>query len=75
MSEEIKHDETIEAQDNVNPQEVKPEAVAPEEDDKVLATAVQVQRIPKFKKKVCRFCEDPNVAIDYKNPDLLVRFI
>ncbi|MEJ5362927.1 MAG: 30S ribosomal protein S18 [Spirochaetota bacterium] len=75
MSEEIKHDETIESQDNINLQEVKPEAVAPEDDDKVLATAVQVQRIPKFKKKVCRFCEDPNLAIDYKNPDLLVRFI
>ncbi|MEW6525888.1 MAG: 30S ribosomal protein S18 [Spirochaetota bacterium] len=75
MSEEIKHDETIDSQDNINLQEAKPEAVAPEDDDKVLATAVQVQRIPKFKKKVCRFCEDPNLAIDYKNPDLLVRFI
>lgn len=75
MSEEIKHDETIDSQDNINLQEAKPEAIAPEDDDKVLATAVQVQRIPKFKKKVCRFCEDSNLAIDYKNPDLLVRFI
>jgi len=76
MSEEIKRDETIEALENIKPQEVKPETVeASEDDDKVLATAVQVQRIPKFKKKVCRFCEDPNLAIDYKNPDLLVRFI
>ncbi|MGQ9844014.1 MAG: 30S ribosomal protein S18 [Spirochaetota bacterium] len=76
MSEEMKRDETINAQETVNSQEEKLEAVsAPEDDDKVLTTAVQVQRIPKFKKKVCRFCEDPNLAIDYKNPDLLVRFI
>jgi ribosomal protein S18 len=75
MSEEIKHEDTIQAQENIQPEEIKPEAIAPEDDDKVLATAVQVQRIPKFKKKVCRFCEDSNLAIDYKNPDLLVRFI
>lgn len=33
------------------------------------------QRIPRFKKKVCRFCENPELVIDYKNPDLLERFI
>ncbi len=75
MSEEIKHDETIQAQENIHPEAIKPEVTVPEDDDKTLAAAVQVQRIPKFKKKVCRFCEDPNLAIDYKNPDLLVRFI
>ncbi len=74
MSEEIKKDDTIQAQENIS-EEVKPDAVAPEEDEKALAAAVQVQRIPKFRKKVCRFCEDPNLPIDYKNPDLLVRFI
>ncbi len=33
------------------------------------------QRFPRFKKKVCRFCENPELVIDYKNPDLLERFI
>ncbi len=27
------------------------------------------------KKRVCRFCNDKNIAIDYKNPDLLISFI
>ncbi len=84
MSEEIKHDDTIQAQKNISeeikpdtivPEEVKTDVVKPEEDEKALSAAVQVQRIPKFRKKVCRFCEDPNLLIDYKNPDLLVRFI
>lgn len=33
------------------------------------------QRFPRFRKKVCRFCENPEIKIDYKNPDLLERFI
>jgi small subunit ribosomal protein S18 len=75
MSEEINQDETIQAQENIIPEDTKSSEVARHSEDKALSAAVQVQRIPKFKKKVCRFCEDPNVAIDYKNPDLLVRFI
>ncbi len=27
------------------------------------------------RKKVCRFCADPSLVIDYKNPDLLKNFI
>lgn len=27
------------------------------------------------KKKFCRFCADPSVKIDYKNPDLLKQFL
>ncbi len=35
----------------------------------------QGQRTPRFRKKVCRFCLDKNIAIDYKKVDLLERFI
>lgn len=27
------------------------------------------------KKKVCKFCADPSLKIDYKNPDLLKTFL
>lgn len=27
------------------------------------------------RKKVCRFCADSNLVLDYKNPDLLKQFI
>jgi small subunit ribosomal protein S18 len=32
-------------------------------------------RMPRFKKKVCMFCQDKNAAADYKRPDILERFI
>ncbi len=32
-------------------------------------------RMPRFKKKICIFCQDKNIAIDYKRPDILERFI
>ncbi len=32
-------------------------------------------RMPRFKKKVCIFCQDKNAGIDYRRPDLLERFI
>jgi small subunit ribosomal protein S18 len=32
-------------------------------------------RMPKFKRKVCIFCQDKNVVVDYKKPELLDRFI
>jgi len=30
---------------------------------------------PYFKKKTCRFCEDKNIKIDYKQPQILKDFI
>lgn len=30
---------------------------------------------PRFRRKVCRFCEEPNTVIDYKKPEVLERFI
>ncbi|MBN1501767.1 MAG: 30S ribosomal protein S18 [Spirochaetes bacterium] len=33
------------------------------------------QRVPRFKKKVCRFCHSKDVAIDYKRSDILEKFI
>ena len=27
------------------------------------------------RKRVCRFCQDPNIAIDYKDPKMLKHFI
>jgi small subunit ribosomal protein S18 len=32
-------------------------------------------RVPRFKKKVCSFCQDKNLPIDYKRPDILERFV
>ncbi len=33
------------------------------------------QRNPRFKRKVCKFCFDKNLKIDYKNASLLEQFI
>ncbi len=35
----------------------------------------QFQRNVRFKRKVCKFCYDKNLAIDYKNNKLLEQFI
>ena len=35
----------------------------------------QYSRVPKFKRKVCGFCHDKNMKIDYKRPEVLERFI
>lgn len=80
MSEEIKHDEPIQTQDTAKPENGKPAGARQPRtssgyEDRSTGMHPHVQRIPKFKKKVCRFCETPNLGIDYKNPDLLVRFI
>ena len=32
-------------------------------------------RPPRFKRKVCLFCHDRSVKVDYKRPDILERFI
>ncbi|MFC1670298.1 30S ribosomal protein S18 [Spirochaetota bacterium] len=32
-------------------------------------------RMPRFKKKVCRFCYEKGLEVDYKNSDILERFI
>jgi small subunit ribosomal protein S18 len=33
------------------------------------------QRMPRFKKKMCRFCHDKAAPIDYKRTDILENFI
>jgi small subunit ribosomal protein S18 len=33
------------------------------------------QRVPRFKRKVCKFCYEKDAVIDYKNTDILERFI
>jgi small subunit ribosomal protein S18 len=35
----------------------------------------QYQRMPRFRKKVCRFCSDKNLVIDYKDAKTLERYI
>ncbi len=35
----------------------------------------QSARVPRFKRKICNFCQDKNLPIDYKRPDILERFI
>jgi small subunit ribosomal protein S18 len=44
-------------------------------DDRESGSPEGGMRMPRFKKKVCIFCQDKNTAIDYKRPDLLERFI
>ena len=39
------------------------------------ALKVPAQRVPRFKKKVCRFCHNKDIVIDYKKIDVLERFI
>lgn len=39
------------------------------------AIRVPAQRVPRFKKKVCRFCHNKDAVIDYKKIDVLERFI
>lgn len=36
---------------------------------------VPAQRLPRFKKKVCRFCHNKDLSIDYKKVDVLERFV
>ena len=36
---------------------------------------VPVQRLPRFKKKVCRFCYNKELKIDYKDIEMLEHFI
>ena len=39
------------------------------------ALRVPAQRVPRFKKKVCRFCHNKDIVIDYKKTEVLERFI
>ncbi|OHD69646.1 MAG: 30S ribosomal protein S18 [Spirochaetes bacterium RBG_16_49_21] len=32
-------------------------------------------RVSRFRRKVCSFCQDKNLPIDYKRPDILERFV
>ncbi len=42
--------------------------------NKVKAQDLQKKRVY-VRKKVCKFCEDPSLQIDYKDPKLLKQFI
>ena len=44
-------------------------------DEKMGFEKEKMARIPKFKRKVCRFCNDSKVVINYKNKNLLEDFI
>jgi small subunit ribosomal protein S18 len=57
---------------------VQQETLAPVGADENLdasAIKVPVQRLPRFKKKVCRFCHNKDMQIDYKRIDILERFV
>ncbi|MBP9042890.1 MAG: 30S ribosomal protein S18 [Spirochaetes bacterium ADurb.Bin218] len=62
MSEEIKNIEQMDVADNT--------LDALSSDEKPI-----FQRNIRFKRKVCRFCHDKNLAIDYKDAKLLEQFI
>ncbi len=35
----------------------------------------KMSRSPRFKKKVCKFCHNKDITIDYKNSELLEKFL
>ncbi len=35
----------------------------------------RMQRMPRFKKKVCRFCKNKDLKLDYKKSELIERFL
>lgn len=89
MSEEIKNTEgaSAPASENTAPQAAAPQAASTRES----APAPREQRdqrpqrdsrdnnrgrkMPRFRKKVCKFCHNKELEIDYKKPDVLLRFI
>lgn len=61
------------SEENIQQQEAAP--AAGEETLDASAIKVPAQRLPRFKKKVCRFCHNKEMVIDYKRIDILERFV
>lgn len=75
MSEEIKNNEET-AVEAAPVEEIKaPESAAPDEYKKPYTRPDGGSRGSKFRKKVCRFCHDKDLPLDYKRSDILERFI
>ena len=55
--------------------EAAPEIDAVEVAPEALQARVPMQKMPRFKKKVCRFCHNKDMVINYKRVDVLERFI
>jgi small subunit ribosomal protein S18 len=62
------------SEENIQQQEAAPAPISEEAIDPS-AIKVPAQRLPRFKKKVCRFCHNKDMFIDYKRIDILERFI
>ena len=77
MSEDIKNiEESTPAPEAViAPEEPRAAEAAPEEYRKPYARPDGGSRGSKFRKKVCRFCHDKDLPLDYKRSDILERFI
>ncbi len=86
MSEEIKKEDSIEpgivpAVETTNAE--KPAAAegavesvaAPAPAGEPEARQHPAARVPRFKRKGCKFCQNKNLVIDYKNVEVLERFI
>jgi ribosomal protein S18 len=56
-------------QEGALPQGAPEEAITPD------AIKMPQNRLPRFKKKVCRFCHNKDMPIDYKRIDVIERFI
>lgn len=77
MADEIKTNE------NIEPNKDETASVETQAPDAESATAsgpageskFQAPRLPRFKRKGCKFCQNKNLVIDYKNVDILERFI
>lgn len=86
MSEEVKVNEDIKEEavtDEAPAAEVKAEETSqpapyqrrPSSGEDSNTERSQFQRNVRFKRKVCKFCYDKNLSIDYKNSKLLEQFI
>lgn len=81
MSEEIKNtDEKIDssnektASDNTKPQN-NDSRDNRRTDNRRNDNNQRPQRVPRFRKKVCRFCHTKDLQIDYKQPEVLLKFV
>ncbi len=81
MPDEIKNDEI--STTNIEEKEIKdriePTAATPETRDNgaphEYSDKVPFQRMPRFRKKSCRFCHNAELKLEYKNVNLLEKFI
>jgi small subunit ribosomal protein S18 len=74
VTEEAVSEKTV-SNDETSSQEQSPQSGTGQEDRHAPYDKEKMHRIPKFKKKVCKFCNDSKVTINYKDKNMLEDFI